>query len=177
MAPSNNGTRRSATAWRRIGSRWRSRARQTFYAIATLTDSATAQCRAGRVKEGLQNAESAYNDALAAFGPAAALTQAVAYTWAACLIPGRRLDAASALLDGVNSKNVAALAGDPNWGANLDLAKAQIAFARRDDAAARKYVDSAKPGFSVPKAEAYQVRAVSSLESALLAREAARRRP
>ena len=59
----------------------------------------------------------------------------------------------------------------------LDLAKAQIAFARRDDTAARKHLDAAKPGFSVPKAEAYQVRAVSMLDSALLAREAARRQP
>lgn len=148
--------------------------RQTFYAIATLTDSATAQCRASRVKEGLQNAESAYDDALAAFGPAAALTQAVAYTRAACLIAGDRVDAAATLLEGVDPKNVAALAGDPNWGANLDLAKAQIAFARRDYPAARKYLAAAKPGFSVPKAEAYQVRAVSVLDSALLARAAVR---
>ena len=129
--------------------------RQTFYAIATLTDSATAQCRALRVKEGLANAEAAYQDALAAFGPAAALTQAVAYTWATCLILGDRIDAAAARLEGIDPKNVAALAGDPNWGANLDLAKAQIAFARRDDTAARKHLDAAKPGFSVPKAEAY----------------------
>ena len=33
---------------------------QTFYAIATLTDTATAQCRASRVNEGLRNAEAAY---------------------------------------------------------------------------------------------------------------------
>jgi hypothetical protein len=149
--------------------------RQTFYAIATLTDSATAQCRALRVKEGLTNAEAAYKDALAAFGPAAALTQAVAFTCATCLILGDRIDAAAARLEGIDPKNVAALAGDPNWGANLDLAKAQIAFARRDDTAARKHLDAAKPGFSVPKAEAYQVRAVSMLDSALLARAAARR--
>lgn len=151
--------------------------RQTFYAIATLTDSATAQCRAARVKEGLANAEAAYNDALAAFGPAAALTQAVAYTWAACLIMENRMDAAAARLEGIDPKNVAALAGDPHWGANLDLAKAQIAFARRDYPAARQHLNAAKPGFSVPNAEAYQVRAVSTLDSVLLARESAQRRP
>ena len=150
--------------------------RQTFYAIATLTDAATAQCRATRLQDGLANAEAAYNDALAAFGPAAALTQAVAYTRAACMIPAQRFDAAASLLEGIDPKNVAALAGDPNWGANLDLAKAQIAFARHDFAGARKYLDAAKPGFSVPKAEAYQVRAVSVLDSALLAREAAQPR-
>lgn len=150
---------------------------QTFYAIATLTDSATAQCRASRIQEGLENAESAYRESLAAFGPAAALTQAVAYTRAACLIAGNRMDAAAKLLDEVKPDNVAALAGDPNWGANLDLARAQIAFARRDYAAARKHLDAAKPGFSVPRAETYQVRAVSLLDASLLAREAGRSSP
>jgi eukaryotic-like serine/threonine-protein kinase len=142
---------------------------QTFYSIATLTDTATAQCRASRIKEGLANAESAYSDSLAAFGPGAALTQAVAFTRAACLIAGNRMDEATKLLDGVKPENVAALAGDPNWGANLDLARAQIAFARHDYATARKHLDAAKPGFSVPRAETYQVRAVTLLDSSLQA--------
>jgi serine/threonine protein kinase len=145
---------------------------RTFYAIATLTDTATAQCRAARLKEGLQNAESAYADALAGFGPAAALTQAVAFTRAACLIPAGRLDEAGTLLDGVKPDNVAALAGDPHWGANLELARAQIAFAKRDYAAARAHLDAAKPGFSVPNAETYQVRAVTLLDADLHAHEA-----
>jgi eukaryotic-like serine/threonine-protein kinase len=144
---------------------------RTFYAIATLTDTATAQCRASRVKDGLQNAESAHRESLAAFGPAAALTQGVAFTRAGCLIAANRMDEASTLLEGVQPDNVAALAGDPNWGANLELAKAQIAFARHDYNAARKYLDAAKPGFSVPKAEAYQVRAVNLLDASLQARE------
>ena len=145
---------------------------RTFYAIATLTDTATAQCRASRVKEGLENAESAYRESLAAFGPAAALTQGVAFTRAGCLIAANRMDEAATLLEGIQPDNVAALAGDPNWGANLELAKAQIAFAHRDYAAARKHLDAAKPGFSVPKAEAYQVRALTLLDSSLQAREA-----
>lgn len=51
---------------------------------------ATAQCRASRLQDVLQNVESAYHEALAGFGQAAALTQAVAYAKAACLIPGNR---------------------------------------------------------------------------------------
>ncbi len=147
---------------------------RTFYSIATLADTATAQCRALRLKEGLQNAESAHGEALAGFGQAAALTQAVAYVKAACLIPTGRLDEASRLLDGVKPDNVAALAGDPNWGANLELAHAQIAFARRDYVTARRHLDAAKPGFSVPNAEAYQVRAVTALDADLRAHEAGR---
>jgi hypothetical protein len=147
---------------------------RTFYSVVTLIDAATSQCRASRLKEGLQNAESAYANALAGFGAADALTQGAAFTRAACLIPAGRLDEASRLLDGVNAENVAALAGDPNWGANVELARAQIAFAKRDYAAARKHLDAAKPGFSVPNAEAYQVRAVTLLDADLQARGAGR---
>ena len=145
---------------------------RTFYALATLTDTATAQCRASRLKEGLQNAESAYQDALAGFGLAAALTQAVAFARASCLIPAGRLEEAAKLLDGIDADNVAALAGDPNWGANLELARAQIAFRNRDYRAARQHLDAAKRGFSVPNAEGYQVRAVTLLDADLQAREA-----
>jgi serine/threonine protein kinase/DNA-binding winged helix-turn-helix (wHTH) protein len=146
---------------------------KSFFAIATLTDVATAQCRAARLGEGLTNAEASHRESLAAFGSDAALTQAVAYTRASCLIPLNRIDEADELLAGINSENVAALAGDPHWGANVELAKAQIAFLRKDFAAARKHLDAAKPGFSVPKAEAYQVRAVTMLDASLQARATA----
>ena len=144
---------------------------QSFFAIATLTDVATAQCRASRAPEGLKNAEAAHRDSLTAFGANAALTQAVAYTRAACLVALNRVDEASGLLEGINADNVAALAGDPHWGANVELAKAQIGFIRHDYAGARTHLNAAKPGFSVPKAEAYQVRAVTLLDSSLLAQE------
>jgi predicted negative regulator of RcsB-dependent stress response len=124
------------------------------------------------VKDGLQNAEAAYRDSLAAFGADAALTQAIAFTRAACLIPLGRLDEATKLLDGIKPDQVAALAGDPHWGANVELAQAQIAFTRGNLTAARTHLEAAKPGFSVPKAEAYQVRAVTLLDSSLQAREA-----
>jgi eukaryotic-like serine/threonine-protein kinase len=145
---------------------------KSFFAIATLTDAATAQCRASRISEGLRNAETAYADSLSAFGAGAALTQAVAYTRAACLIASSRMDEASKLLEGIDVANVAALAGDPQWGANVDLARAQIAYARHDLVAARKFLDAARPAYSVPKAEAYQVRAVTLLDASLQARNA-----
>jgi serine/threonine protein kinase len=140
---------------------------RSFFAVATLTDAATAQCRASRPKEGLQNAEAAYRDALAGFGADAALTQAIAYTRAACLIALNRVNEADALLATVKPDAVAALAGDPHWGANVELAKAQIAFAKHDYISARRHLDAAKPGFSIPKAEAYQVRAVTLLDASL----------
>jgi hypothetical protein len=77
------------------------------------------------------------------------------------------MNEADALLATVKPDAVAALAGDPNWGANVELAKAQIAFAKHDYISARRHLDAAKPGFSIPKAEAYQVRAVTLLDAAL----------
>ncbi|MBS0367002.1 MAG: winged helix-turn-helix domain-containing protein [Proteobacteria bacterium] len=146
---------------------------RSFFPIATLTDVATAQCRAGRVREGIQNAQSAYADALAAFGAPAALTEAIAYTRAACLIAlGQPKDAAR-LLDEVEPVKVSALAGDPNWGANVELARAQIALAQGDLSVAREHAGLAAPGFAHPGAEVYQVRALAAVNAQLAARAAA----
>ena len=60
---------------------------------------------------------------------------------------------------------------EPYGGERTYVAKAQIAFRQRDYQGARAHLDAAKPGFSVPKAEPYQVRAVTTLDSALLAQE------
>jgi DNA-binding winged helix-turn-helix (wHTH) protein len=142
---------------------------KSFFPIATLTDVATAQCRAGHAREGLQNAESAYGDALAAFGARAALTEGVAFTRAACLIALDQPRAAGPLLDQIDPASVAALAGDPHWGANLELAKAQVALALGDRAAARSHAGLAAQGFAYPGAESYQVRALATLKSQLTA--------
>ncbi len=110
---------------------------KSFFAVASLADVATAQCRSDRLVEGLGNAEQAFRAATAAFGERAALTQATGFTWAGCLIAAGRLPQADQLLKPVDAAAVAQLAGDADWGANLALAHAQIAFKRKDYAGAR----------------------------------------
>jgi DNA-binding winged helix-turn-helix (wHTH) protein/serine/threonine protein kinase len=128
----------------------------SFFAIASLADASTAQCRAGRYAEGEVNARAAYETARKAFGERAGLTGATADALADCLIPRDRLDEASKLIDSIDGKVVAQLAGVPDWSANLDLSRAEIAYRRGDYAAARKVIQPAIPVFSRADAEPYQ---------------------
>jgi DNA-binding winged helix-turn-helix (wHTH) protein/serine/threonine protein kinase len=151
----------------------------SFFAIATQSDAALAQCRSGQAAAGDANARSAWEASLKGFGPKAGLTGGAAYTLAACDIGQGKLNEASRLLEGIDSNLVAQLTGFPDWSANVELAEAQIAYRESDYTAARKHLESARPVFSKPDAEPYQKRAMealaASLEKAGAAVEAARR--
>jgi eukaryotic-like serine/threonine-protein kinase len=139
----------------------------SFFPIATLSDASMAQCRAGRLDEGVANARKATDDSQKAFGERAGITDGARFALADCLISLGKLDEASALLQKVDEKAVTQLSGDPNWSANLALALAEIAFRRGDYATARKYADSAKPVFTRPDAEPYQKHALEVLTVAI----------
>ena len=139
----------------------------SFFAIATLSDGSLAQCRAGRYHEGESNARQAYQASIKAFGPRAGLTGGAASTLADCLIGLGKLDEASKLLDQIDVPVVAQLAGDPDWGAGVALAQAEIAYRRGDYQAARGYLQTVTPVFTRKDAEPYQKRALESLRTAL----------
>jgi serine/threonine protein kinase/DNA-binding winged helix-turn-helix (wHTH) protein len=139
----------------------------SFFAVATLSDAALAQCRAGRYREGEPNARKAYEASTKAFGPRAGLTGGVADTLAACLIGLGNLDEASALLQQIDVAAVAQLAGDRDWGAGLTLKQAEIAYLRRNYEAAHGYVQTVAPVFTRKDAEPYQKHAFESLKAAL----------
>ncbi|HEV7473711.1 MAG TPA: tetratricopeptide repeat protein, partial [Pyrinomonadaceae bacterium] len=120
----------------------------SFFAIATLSDGSLAQCRAGRYREGEANARQAYQSSVKAFGPRAGLTGGAASTLADCLIELGRLDEAGKLLDQIEVSAVAQLAGDPDWGAGVTLAQAEIAYRRGNYDAARGYVQTVTPVFT-----------------------------
>jgi serine/threonine protein kinase/DNA-binding winged helix-turn-helix (wHTH) protein len=139
----------------------------SFFAVATLTDAALAQCRAGHNREGESNARKAYEGSAKAFGPRAGLTGATAYTLASCLIDSSKLDEASTLLQQIDVPIVAQLSGDPDWGANVTLAQAQIAYRHGNYDAVSNYVRSITPIYTRKNAEPYQKRAFESLKAAL----------
>jgi len=139
----------------------------SFFAIATLTDASLAQCRAGHYREGESNARQAYAASVKAFGPSAGLTGGAAYPLASCLIFLGKLDEASTLLRQIDVPPVAQLAGDPDWGAGVTLAQAEIAYRRGNYDAARGYVQTVTPVFTRKDAEPYQKRALESLRAAL----------
>jgi eukaryotic-like serine/threonine-protein kinase len=139
----------------------------SFFAVATLTDASQAQCRSGRNREGESNARNAYEASTKAFGPRAALTGATAYTLASCLISFGKLDEPSKLLPQIDVPLVAQLTGDPDWGANVTLAEAEIAYRRGNNEAARVSIQTVAPVFTRKTAEPYQQRAFESLRGAL----------
>jgi len=140
---------------------------QSFFALAALSDAAVAQCRAGHIAEGLRNSEEAYGLSTKAFGAKAGLTQAIAFSSATCLIGMSQWDKASALLDKIDPETVAQLAADAYWGANVDLARAQIAYSKKDFDTARGHLAKCKAAFARAEAEPYQRRAYAKLETAL----------
>jgi serine/threonine protein kinase len=154
----------------------------SFFAIATLTDASLAQCRSGHNREGTSNARHAYETSTKGFGPRAGLTGATAYTLASCLIiPGlvssgsagevkissAKLDDASSLLAQIDVPAVAQLSGDPDWGADVALAQAEIAYRHGKYDAARGYIQTVTPVFTRKDAEPYQKRALESLRVAI----------
>jgi ATP/maltotriose-dependent transcriptional regulator MalT len=136
----------------------------SFFGIASLTDGATAQCRAGRLDGGLRDVAEARAAAHAAF-PGSALENAVDFTFANCLIRAGRFAEAERHLSGIKPQAVAQLAGDPDWGANLEIARAEIALSKGDREAARARLAGAAADMRKPTAEAYQVRLYRQLRS------------
>ncbi len=139
----------------------------SFFAAGTLTDASLAQCRSELLREGESNARKAFETSAKAFGPRAGLTGGAAYSLASCMIASGKLDQASALLDQIDPPAVAQLTGDPDWGANVTLAQAEIAYRRGNYDAARSYVRTITPVFTRKTAEPYQCRAFKSLKDAL----------
>jgi hypothetical protein len=139
----------------------------SFFAVGTLADGSLAQCRAGHYRDGESHARQAYESSVKAFGPRAGLTGGAAYSLASCLIGLDKLDEATTLLRQIDAPAVAQLAGDPNWGAGVTLAQAEIAYRRHNYNAARADVQTVAPVFARKDAEPYQKRAFESLKAAL----------
>jgi len=135
----------------------------SFYSIAALSDASVAQCRAHHLLEGEQNARKAQDEAAKAFGPQSALAQGTALPLANCLIGLGKLHEASNYLEAMDTKAVAQLTGNPDWGAEVSLAQAEIAARQGDYVRAQKLLDSVRPVFSRPDAEAYQKRKMDEL--------------
>lgn len=139
----------------------------SFFAVATLTDAALAQCRAGHYPDGEPNARKAFEASAKAFGPRAGLTGGTTYSLASCDIGVGKLAEALRLLQNIDASAVAQLTGFPDWFANVALAQAGIAYRQGDYGTARKYLQSAAPAFSKTDAEPYQKHALETLTAAL----------
>jgi eukaryotic-like serine/threonine-protein kinase len=128
----------------------------SFYAIATLSDASVGECRAHHLAAGERDARAAHDASARGFGPRSVLAQATLLPLSNCLIALGRLDEAAGDLDQIDGRAVAQLAGDPNWGAGITLAKAEIAVRQGRYAQAEQELEAVRPVFSQPDAESYQ---------------------
>lgn len=135
----------------------------SFYSIATLSDASVAQCRAGHFADGENNARKAHEAATKAFGPRSALAGGTSLPLANCLIALGKLDEASKLLKEIDARSVAQLSGDPDWGAGIALAQAEIDVRKSNYDAAKKNIEAVRPVFTRPDAEVYQKRKLETL--------------
>jgi serine/threonine-protein kinase len=142
----------------------------SFFAIASLSDAALSQCRAGRYQEGGVNARRAFVDASRAFGPRSAAAGGSAYALSVCLVGLNKLDETSELLRGIDADAVSQLSGDPTVAASVKLVQGEIAARRGDYPLARKYVDEVAPTFDTPNAGAGEKQALARLRKTLDAR-------
>ena len=134
-----------------------------FYSIATLSDTAVAQCRANHLDEGEASGRTAHENAIKAFGPQSALAQGTALPLANCLIALGKFPEARKLLVAIDPKPVVQLTGDPDWGAGITLAQAEIAVHEGDYTHAKELLETVRPVFSRPEAEAYQRRKMDEI--------------
>ncbi|PZQ23774.1 MAG: hypothetical protein DI569_03405 [Sphingopyxis macrogoltabida] len=118
---------------------------RSHQALVGQIDYASALCQTARRGEAAGIARAALTETRAAFGADYPLTHAMRYFVAECLIANRRFDDAAALLDGLDSKGAAQLLGHADFGAAVDLARAESAMGRGDTAAARRLLGSAAP--------------------------------
>ena len=138
-----------------------------FLSVASLSDAALSQCRAGRYGEGELNARKALNESRLAMGPRAGMTGGSAYVLATCLIGINRLDEASDLLRNIDVAATAQLSGDSGVGASVALAQGEIAARRGDYVSAQRYAQQAALVFDGPNADASDQESLQKLRSTI----------
>lgn len=146
---------------------------KSFQTTGSLGDLSLAECRAGRRSDGESHAREALAQALAE-GAIAGLTGSIRFDLASCLLITQNakspsedeLREAEEMINKIDVKAVSAQVSSPDWGFNLDLARAQLAFYRHQLPKAAEYLAAARPAFGDPNSEPYQHKLFEHLDSA-----------
>ena len=149
---------------------WRAAARKdglsSFTAVAGRTDTGISQCRSGQLDEGTGNISAALASLREDLAGREALEDALQAALADCFIQMRRFTEAGRLLQGIDRVKVSQLVGDQNWGAQVDLALAEIALGQGARERAQSLFAQAQPQLAAAK-DAFVRQRVTRLERAL----------
>jgi len=153
---------------------WRRGARSlgptSHQALGGRLDLGADQCRGGRTAAGLDNLRGGLADATSGFGADYPLVHAARYFVAECLILAGRPAEAAPLLHQVDRAKVAALVGDAGWGANADMAEAEVALAAGDTKTAQRLLAAAAPAFAWADPDSFEKKRIDRLGRQLATR-------
>ncbi|WP_243042501.1 protein kinase domain-containing protein [Dyella sedimenti] len=143
---------------------------KSHQALGGRLDLGVAQCRGGRTGPGLDNLRGGLADVEASFGADYPLAHVARYFVAECLILGGHPAEAAPILQASDRTKAAALVGDADWGANADMAAAEIALAAGDKDKARKLLSAATPAFAWADPESFEKKRIDRLSQQLAMR-------
>jgi DNA-binding winged helix-turn-helix (wHTH) protein len=136
------------------------------FATVAYSDLALYQCQAGRHSQGTSTAISAYEQTKKVFASRRDFIDSTAFTLAFCFIGVGKMNEAAVLLDKIDASSVSQSQGDPSFGANLALAKAQVSLALGNRKEAGKQLASAQQVFRQLSPTPYQKRWLANVQSA-----------
>lgn len=137
------------------------------FATVAYSDLALYQCQAGRYSQGISTAISAYEQTQRAFASRSDFIGSTAFTIAFCFIGVGKMNEAAVLLDKIDASSVSQSQGDPSFGANLALAKAQVTLALGNRKEATKQLIMAQQVFRQLSPTPYQKRWLANVQNAL----------
>jgi hypothetical protein len=135
----------------------------SWIAIATLSDVAESRCRAGHADAGLEASRHALALAQKGFGANSAQAMAMMGEVAFCLIVADRAAEATPLIDAIDPKALSDLGAGPDFPAQLDVMRADIALSAHDIPRARALLAHPAQVFNRPDADPYIKRWVAQL--------------
>jgi DNA-binding winged helix-turn-helix (wHTH) protein/serine/threonine protein kinase len=138
-----------------------------LFSTVPFSDLAMFECQSGRYSQGIPTAKMAYQQTQKAFANRSGLVDSAAFALAFCDLGGDKTNEAAALLAKIDSGSIAQLTGDPAFGANVALAKAQVALKQGDRGEAAKQFGLAQQAFQHGSPNSFQKRWYGSVQSAL----------
>ena len=140
---------------------------RAFYAFASLSDVALAQCRRGHATAGVTTAQDAWRGVRAIGGATSPWTQLLAETVAFCLIADHRPTEAVPFLDRVDPHTLAAILSDPVAAQEPALMRADVAFVSGDLVHARAFLAGPRAAYVGPTFDPYYARWTERLAKAI----------
>jgi DNA-binding winged helix-turn-helix (wHTH) protein/serine/threonine protein kinase len=138
-----------------------------LFSTLPFSDLGLFECQAGRYTQGIKTAKSAYENTQRTFAHRSGYVDATAFALAFCDIGGGKINEAGALLAKIDANSISQLTADSGFGANVALAKAQVALKQGNRSEAASQLSTAEKIFKQESPSPYQKRWLETVESAI----------